>query len=249
MIRHVGSNSLGTAFTLDVQERQYLITAKHVVAGLKPNDTIEINKGEQWSSVKVKVLRCEDPIDIAVLVPPAQLTVNYLLEPTMQGLRFGQDIFFVGFPYGISTSGQQVNGLYPIAFIKKAIMSAQKNENGAGTIFLDGHNNPGFSGGPIVYRDLNRSDFIYKVAGVVSGFRHDITPVLKPEEIKPEQVKPEDIAQARLIRKDGRLFRLNDTDEMVKFNTGIVIGYDIKHALDIIGQNPIGPTVSETFEP
>jgi hypothetical protein len=86
-------------------------------------------------------------------------------------------------------------------------MSASVNENGVETLFLDGHNNPGFSGGPIVYRDLDRSEFVYKVAGVVSGFRFDSTSVLKPEEIKPEQVKSEDITQARIIQRDGRLFQ------------------------------------------
>ena len=68
----------------------------------------------------------------------------------------------------------------------------------------------------------------------MSGFRFDTTPVLKPEEIKPEQVNPDDIMQARIIEKDGHLFRLNNTEELVRFNTGIVIGYKIEHALDLI---------------
>jgi hypothetical protein len=244
----VGPTS-GSSFTIDVDGRQYLITAKHLIAGLKPEDTVQIRKGDDWLPVKVKVFRCDDPIDIAVLVPPTQLTVSFPLEPTTQGMRYGQDMFFVGFPYGIFTSGQTINRLYPIAFVKKAIMSASVNEKGVRTLFLDGHNNPGFSDGPIVYRDLDRMDFIYKVAGVVAGYRFDTTPVLKPEEIKPEQVKPEDIAQGRIIQRDGRLFRLHDTGELVQFNTGIVIGYEIEHALDLITKNPIGPKVSETFEP
>src|SRR5262245_26406361 len=124
-------------------------------------------------------------------------------------------------------------------------MSASVNEKGVRTVFLDGHNNPGFSGGPIVYRDLERRDFAYKVAGVVAGYHFGATPVLKPEEIKLEQVKPEDIAQGRIIQRDGRPFRLNDIEQLVKFNTGIVVGYEIEHALDLINKIPIGPTTSE----
>ena len=58
----------------------------------------------------------------------------------------------------------------PLAFMKKGIFSATTNENGAVVFFLDGHNNPGFSGGPVVYRDLNQSGApVFYVAAVVSG--------------------------------------------------------------------------------
>jgi hypothetical protein len=64
MIRPVGSSSFGTAFSLEVDGRQYLITAKHVVAGLKDDDSVEIYKADHWSTTKVHVLRCDDPIDL-----------------------------------------------------------------------------------------------------------------------------------------------------------------------------------------
>ena len=63
------------------------------------------------------------------------------LFPGHKGLVWGHDVFPLGYPYG-GTGG-------PAAFIKKAIVSA---ENGT-EIFLDGHNNKGFSDGPIVYYD------------------------------------------------------------------------------------------------
>ena len=229
LMMQVGNN-LGTSFTIDVNQQQYLITAKHLVTALNSEDTVQFRQGGHWVPVKVKVFRCDEPIDIAVLVPPTQMTENFPLEPTIDGVQFGQDMFFLGFPYGIFST----YGLNPIPFIKKAILSALNNETGVGTIFLDGHNNPGFSGGPIVFRDLSRRDEIYKVAGVVGGFRFDITPVVTLEEIKQEQVKPEDRAQARLVEREGHLFRLNDTEMQVRFNTGIVHGYSITHAIDLI---------------
>lgn len=242
MIRPVGSDSFGTAFTIEVDDRQYLITAKHVVAGLKGEDAVQIRNGDQWSPFKVKVLRCDDPIDIAVLVPPVQLTVTFPLEPTMEGLQFAQDMYFVGFPYGLSTT---FPGGFSVALVKKAIFSGERNEKGVDLLFLDGHNNPGFSGGPIVFRDLSRSGATFKVAGVVSGFRHDTTPVLQPVEIKPGEIRPEDIALGRIVEKEGRLFRLRETEQLVRFNTGIVVGYSISHAVDLIRKNPLGPAVSD----
>ena len=78
-----------------------------------------------------KVFSCDDPIDIAVLVPSAQLTVDFPLEPTMARIRFGQEYIFAGFPYGLFTSGVNVNDLYPIAFVKKGILSASTADKGA----------------------------------------------------------------------------------------------------------------------
>jgi hypothetical protein len=248
MIRGMGSTSFGTGFTLEADGRQYLVTAKHVVAGLKTEGSIEIRQGEAWLPLPVKVLRCDDPVDIAVLVPPKQLTVVFPLEPTMKGMRYGQDVYFVGFPYGLFTNGEGINGGFPLAFIKKAIMSASTNDRGVLAIFLDGQNNPGFSGGPIVYRDLDKSDFTYKVMGVVSGFRFDRNPVLKPIEIKPEQIQTEDMARGRIIQKSGHIYRLEETDELVDFNTGIVAGYGIDHALALISKNPVGPKVDANFK-
>jgi S1-C subfamily serine protease len=236
----------GTSFTIEVDGRQYLITAKHVVAGLKADDTIRIRRGDNWESLKVKVLRCDDPIDIAVLVPPKQITVTFPLEPTLDRIRLGQDMYFAGFPYGISSSAaKNINDLYPLAFIKKGILSASTNEKGAVTIYIDGHNNPGFSGGPIVYRDFDQSDVVYKIAAVVSGFRFEVSPVFQREPISSDQIKPEDIAKARVIEENGRLFRLNDTDMVVRLNTGIVIGHSISHAVELIRKNPIGPEISD----
>jgi hypothetical protein len=162
----------------------------------------------------------------------------------MDGIQYGQDVFFAGFPFGLFTGGANINDLYPVAFVKKGIMSASANEKGATTIYIDGHNNPGFSGGPIVFRDFGERKLVYKVAAVVSGFRFEVSPILQPEAITREQINREDIAEARIIEKDGRLFRLNDTDKLVKLNTGIVVGYSISHAVGLIRKNPIGPKIS-----
>ena len=98
-----------TAFTIDVDGREYLVTAKHVVKGLKDKDKIDIFINDGWSPLAVDILRCEDPVDIAVLIPPRQLTVNFDLPFENGRFRFGQDAYLLGFPYGIS-SGSAANG-------------------------------------------------------------------------------------------------------------------------------------------
>ena len=67
----------------------------------EPKSEVLICKDEgQCSPVDVTVLRCDDPIDIAVLVPSTQLTVSFPLEPNATGAIFGQDMYFLGFLFG-----------------------------------------------------------------------------------------------------------------------------------------------------
>jgi len=234
-------NETGTGFTLDVDGRQYLVTAKHMVAGLQSEDSIEIFKADKWNLIAVKIFRCADPIDIAILVPPALLTVTYPLEPTEAKVFFGQDAYFVGFPFGLSMNGKNLNGDYPIGLVKKGTYSATLEEQGAHIIYLDGHNNFGFSGAPIVFRDLNQPNVVLCVVGVVSGFRPELAPVMTPVPVQTGQnitkIEPWRVVDL----ENGRKAVLKDTQQMVALNTGIVIGYGIQHAVDLIREHPIGP--------
>jgi S1-C subfamily serine protease len=243
-------NETGTGFTLDVDGRQYLITAKHVVGALGAQGTLMIYKNKGWQAVPMTIFRCEDPVDIAVLVPPAQLTVNAPLEPTTKKLRYGDDVYFAGFPYGLRSNAQELSGGYPVAFVKKAVMSGEVSEHGASMLVLDGHNNPGFSGGPLIYRDVERPGFAYDVAGVVKGFRADLAPVYRREEVTPDQITAEDLAKDRIVRTNkGRTLRLTDTGEVVKLNSDLLIAYNISYAIALIRKNPIGPVSLASFQP
>ena len=71
--------------------------------------------------------------------------------------------------------GKMNNG-FPIPFIKKAIISSFITDASDVTrIYLDGHNNPGFSGGPVVISNNNDgSDNQMRIIGVVSSYLNDI---------------------------------------------------------------------------
>jgi S1-C subfamily serine protease len=116
------SEEEGTAFTIEVDRRQYLVTAKHVVKALPDGQygKIEVLTTSGWSALSVEVFKCDDPVDIAVLVPPAQLTVNYALEPSLTGVELGQDVYFVGFPYGITKTYASLPGVFGL--VKRATL-------------------------------------------------------------------------------------------------------------------------------
>jgi hypothetical protein len=240
----VGDHS-GTAFTIEVDGRQYLVTAKHLVASLKANDVINVRTDDGWKELKVKVYPYEDPIDVAVLIADFQVTASSVsVELTTAGVRFGQEALFLGFPYDqFYAPGGEYNDHHPAPFIKRATMSSIVPEGTGSVLYLDGYNNPGFSGGPIVYRDLSRNDFVFKVAGVVTGFFPELRPVMNPVEIKPnEDLK--DVDPWRIITVGGKKYRLEDTKQKVSTNTGIIKGYNISFALELIKKHPDGPKVA-----
>jgi hypothetical protein len=239
-----------TAFTVDVDGREYLITAKHVVAGLKEHDKIDIFMNDKWKSLDVQIFRCDEPIDIAVLIPPYQLTVNFSL-PTDFKFLYGQDAYFLGFPYGMQTAAAGINGPYPLAMIKRGTISGTQildRDKKATLVFLDGYNNPGFSGGPIVYKDLNESGLVLKLAGVVSGFRPEVVPVMKEHDIALRSQAGETAkSQPWRIQKraNGTLFEYVDTTQTVALNTGIVVGFEFQPVVDLIRQHAIGPEAKD----
>jgi hypothetical protein len=201
--------------------------------------------------VKFKIFTCADPVDIAVLVASELLTPTPILEPDPKMFFYGQDVYFVGFPYGISMAAPKAMGDRPFPFIKRAAISSSIEvdaEKHATLILLDGYNNPGFSGGPVVYKDLNVRIDVFKVVGVVSGFIPELVPVVFPKSIKNSDEASE-VAKAQKWRlrqrPDKTWVEMKDIGTYVPLNTGIVQAYNITPALDVIRHHPIGPEIGK----
>jgi len=259
---------LGTGFTLDVDGRQYLVTAKHIVRGLEPETAVQMARYDASGKVKyvdfrMRVLMCDDPVDIAVLLPPEQLTLSTPMEPASSGNSpvFGQDLYFVGFPFGRlymqATATPEIMLRSPFAYIRRAILSSmntlQTHDRTITEYLLDGYNMGGFSGSPVVYHAGSGSGDV-RVVAVICSYTIDYGPVLTPKEIRPEQVTPEDYAQGRIVEKDGRAYKLEEPKEMkderhVILNTAITHAYAIRHAVDLIHEHPGGPKVDANSYP
>jgi len=159
----------GTGFTIEVNNKQYIITAKHVVEGIKQNDSIFVFNNNQWKETNVKNIQFKEPeIDAIALVPSIQLTPVTNIQFSMDSMVLGQDVYFFGFPFGLRTDVGSLNNNFPIAFIKKGIISSIDTKNPEiKVIWIDGYSNPGFSGGPIIFEDIFTENF--KIAGVLAG--------------------------------------------------------------------------------
>jgi len=204
-------NGTGTCFAIDYDKKQYLITAKHVIKDLKDNDSIELYHNGDWRKLNIRLIGHHKTADVSV-ISINQILAEFKMEPSSNGITYGQDLYFLGFPYRLSDeANSQVNRNFPLALVKKGILSAILNDGYGNYLLLDGINNPGFSGGPVIFKEPNQSDF--KVAGIISGYRTADEPVYQAGGKVPLSVKA---------------------------NTGIIVAYDIQNAIELIKANPIG---------
>ncbi len=213
--------STGTAFTIERATRQYLITARHVVEGISSGDSIQIYHENQWKVLVVNVVGIgAGGVDIAVLASSIQLSPTYPINPTSEGFAYGQQVFFLGYPYSWDSDNSEINRGIPMPFVKAGILSAIVPGE-LSLFYLDAHGNPGFSGGPVVFAPGGQGNKELHVAGIVSaGPRVDLP----------------------IVDSSGRMIRDKAGKPIagVRENTGFVVVIGIKHAIDLIDTNPIG---------
>lgn len=215
------NTSTGTAFTIEHESRQYLITARHLVEGISSGASIQIFHGNTWKDLGVQVVGIgAGGADVAVLASPIQLSPTHPLQPSSKDIFYGQPVFFLGYPYGWDSGGEQINRGIPIPFVKAGILSAIVPGD-LSLFVLDAHGNPGFSGGPVVFAPVGKGNNELRVAGIVSkGPRVELP----------------------IVDSKGRMILDNAGKPLagVRENTGFVVVIDIKHAIDLIEANPIG---------
>lgn len=192
----------GSAFTINRHDRQWLVTARHVVQGVEPGAiTVVSRQGKSYKGLEH--VPTNPNADVAVFsLFHKQLTPNYSLEPTAHGCALGQDSYFLGFPLGwsIQNDGEQ------LPFVKKAVLSGMtKTTEDVPVWMFDGMNLEGFSGGPIVFKNLMTG--AWQVMRVVHGYQ--TRPVLVHD------------SAGKTIGK-------------VNTNSGYFVGFGINHATDAI---------------
>jgi S1-C subfamily serine protease len=114
-----------SSFVIEVGDRQYLITARHVVATIKDGDEIKLLFGEEWRPYRVKSIPVE-PIgaDLAVLALPSVLGDLLPTVASEDGLILSEQVYFLGFPYGLSLPGFLRHDGAPFPLVKHGIVSA-----------------------------------------------------------------------------------------------------------------------------
>ena len=201
----------GTAFALDVRGQQYLVTARHVVKGLVGSDELEIWSDGAWKALPVQLTGHSD-VDISVLSPLQQLAYPEMILDCLGPETFfvGQDMLFAGFPLGLQGVGY--DSPFPTPLLKKAMVSALSGAGVKKPLFLDGHNNQGFSGAPVYYLEPKTGRPI--VVMVVASYTGEVTEALDAQE--------------------------RPTGHTIVQNSGIMAAFLIQNALELIDANPNG---------
>lgn len=209
-------DDIGSAFTIEKNGKQYLISARHVFETVDNNQEIKINvfHNDSWKPLTCRAtVHPNDDIDLIIFSYDGILGVVRPIQYTTDGISLGQDTYFLGFPYGKYSPDSKINSNFPFPFVKKATFSAFKfTEDKGGLLYLDGHTNPGFSGGPVVFFDRKTSEL--KICGVMRGYL--------PHEGK---IDTEYLNEGGEIEKDYLLY-----DE----NSGIIIIQRIEDAIKLL---------------
>lgn len=195
----------GTGFVIEYKQKQFLITAKHVVQGLpSKNAKIQVFRSEEWKDYSADILTpANKEVDIAVLELRVPLVTTYWPTELSPGLvNLGGQVYFLGFPHGLHSILQTEY----VPFVKAGVLSGlDGSDSTAVVMYIDGFNNPGFSGGPVVAFDNEHQH--WKIIGVIQGYY-------------PEA------ARTRVGKED--------VDTKILMNSGILVAYSIKHALETI---------------
>jgi S1-C subfamily serine protease len=214
----------GTAFAVEVDKKQYLITAQHVLGTYDKEVEFELYNPMKKIWIKFKtpaIYPSSKLVDIVALELDKPITDSDEIEPTSNGLTVGQQVFFLGYPYGVfqSIGMKSKDQIEEVAFVKSGVLSAiqaiyPEGETEKITIlFIDAINNPGFSGGPVIFKNAGAKNF--NVAAVVKGFQNDIQPIIK--------------------KKDLKNFAAPAYDDLyTRANSGIMLTFSIDHIIDAI---------------
>ena len=144
----------GTGFTVEIENRQYIVTAKHVLEGELPA-TVDVEL-DNWTRIPVKLVgRGRGEQDVLVLATDRQLSAAFPVDVGVAGLTLGQSVRFLGYFPRVRTSPLPGYNKRGAPLVMSGIVSGfHFDETGADgpSLWIDGHNNKGFSGGPVVFQ-------------------------------------------------------------------------------------------------
>jgi hypothetical protein len=215
----IRSADTGTCFVLDVDGKQYIVTAHHIVQGVHTGDAIELWRDQTWEAHPVKVVGFGDPgVDIAVLAVNTTMSEAPNLIPDIAP-SLGQDMFFLGFPDAHHVELPKEWRAPAMPLVMRATLSGVHGQGGIGLLLLGGYNHPGFSGGPLVFRPAAGGDL--RVAGVVTGARVVNAPVFAVD----NPANPSSELQTNFVARPI---------------AGLMEAYSVHHVTELILRNPIG---------
>ena len=114
----------GSCFTIDYEKKQYICTAKHCLKNFN-GASIELFHDKKWKTLNVKLVgHGSHGTDISVLATEPVLSKPLPMTYSLDGIAYSQDVYFLGFPFGLTAQGENINRQFPLPLTKKGILSA-----------------------------------------------------------------------------------------------------------------------------
>ena len=122
---------IGTAFTVEVDGRQYIVTAQHLVGSTVP-DMLDMQAGSAgWHQVPVTPVGVAGPpVDVAVMATDSVLGSRSTVPIGVGTVGYGQAVRFLGYPFGLDFTAIPGVRTEPLPFIKAGILSALRPVQG-----------------------------------------------------------------------------------------------------------------------
>ena len=156
-----GLDTIGTGFSIWFQQKEYLITAKHLMqkelSSVWDGETIQLYQNNQWHNlIATRILKnnnthldiCAIPLERPISSLPYPANINF-----GDSFHYGQECYFLGFPDTWNEKNDEHNCFeisgnlspFPIPFIKKGIISKMTTKNNFVLLYVDSVANKGFS--------------------------------------------------------------------------------------------------------
>ena len=115
-------NMTGTAFAIAHRGKVYLVTARHLVAGLpERNATIQVRRADQWEDYHTgkTLFPPSKEVDIGVLETDEKVSQPYEIASAgdSDGVTMGQQVWFLGYPF--EGLGSRMSDGTLLAFMKR----------------------------------------------------------------------------------------------------------------------------------
>jgi hypothetical protein len=137
-----------------------------------------------WHPMEFTILHGHSPcVDVAVLILADATPPPIDALPYDSHFVMGQEADFLGFPFGLFTTFDGKSLAVPLikhGYISATVACSAIYPDGSKDdklILLDGINNHGFSGGPVVAPDVVGGTRTLKLIGVISGYKYEDEPV------------------------------------------------------------------------
>ena len=204
----------GTSVLVDRNNKRYLVTAAHLVAGINANPVMffGVQSGKRLESVPapVNIVGIDQNRDIAVLSVEVPLLTGPLhpVNYGLYGVPMGQEVYCLGYPQISRMDAPFMIGPTPV--ITRGVLSGLGFGHD-GHLLVDVHASAGMSGGPIASPPFGGREH-WTLLGVTSKAP----------------------AEHRQLENGHR----------VTWPQGFTHGVDIAVAEAMIVRNPIGPTIT-----